>query len=168
MPREDELKIGPADPECADAAWLLVRLERELQSRYGDDGKSDFLPAHVRVAGGVFLVGWFGDRPVGCGALRPMAHCAVEVKRMYVEPDMRGCGIGNAILACLEAFARKAGYFRIRLETEVRQPDAIHLYERAGYGRIENYGKYVGNPLSVCFEKVIARSTDEAGVHTAS
>jgi GNAT superfamily N-acetyltransferase len=157
----EELKIEPADPECADATRLLDRLECELANRYGDDGKSDFLPEHVKGPGGVFLIARLEGRPVGCGALRPMADGAVEVKRMFVEPEMRGRRFGQIILASLEEYARRAGYARVCLETGVRQPEAIRLYERAGYRRVDNYGKYKGNPLSLCFEKVLKRSRDE-------
>ncbi|WP_409878515.1 hypothetical protein [Dendronalium sp. ChiSLP03b] len=41
------------------------------------------------------------------------------------------------------------------METGIRQPAAIQLYEAAGYQRIALYGRYVGNLLSVCFAKQI-------------
>jgi putative acetyltransferase len=41
------------------------------------------------------------------------------------------------------------------LETGNRQPEAIMLYEKNGYNRIPNYGKYKGIKNSVCFEKEI-------------
>jgi putative acetyltransferase len=75
---------------------------------------------------------------------------------MYVEPDYRGQGLGLLILQELEMRARRDGYSRARLETGTLQPEAIRLYERAGYHRIDNYGIYVGNPRSVCFEKALA------------
>jgi hypothetical protein len=42
------------------------------------------------------------------------------------------------------------------LETGVRQPEAISLYESMGYHRIANYGEYRDSGLSVCFEKGLA------------
>jgi hypothetical protein len=39
------------------------------------------------------------------------------------------------------------------LETGKRQPDAIHLYEKAGYRRFPNFGQYIGVDNSVCMEK---------------
>jgi hypothetical protein len=39
------------------------------------------------------------------------------------------------------------------LETGVRQPGAIRLYEAAVYRRIELYGRYADDSLSLCFEK---------------
>ena len=72
---------------------------------------------------------------------------------MYVSPKARGRGVGRQILRDLESRARQLGYAVLRLETGLKQPEAIGLYESEGYVRVECYGKYSGNPLSVCFEK---------------
>ena len=42
------------------------------------------------------------------------------------------------------------------LETGLKQPEAIRLYERSGYEKIENYGQYIGVENSVCMQKIIA------------
>jgi putative acetyltransferase len=105
------------------------------------------------VARSAFLVGSLSGWPVACGAYRPMSPDVAEIKRMYVEPDFRGRGLGRLILQELETRARRDGYLLARLETGTSQPEAIRLYERAGYHRIDCYGIYVGNPGSVCFEK---------------
>ncbi|HRZ97651.1 MAG TPA: hypothetical protein P5084_08845 [Paludibacter sp.] len=39
------------------------------------------------------------------------------------------------------------------LETGIRQPDAIRLYEKNGYRTIPNYGQYIGVENSCCFKK---------------
>ena len=60
---------------------------------------------------------------------------------------MRRRGISRAILARLEAEAAGLGYRRLQLETGLRQPEAIALYESAGYHRIPDYGQYAGDEL---------------------
>jgi GNAT superfamily N-acetyltransferase len=72
---------------------------------------------------------------------------------MFVHPDHRRRGIAHAILAALEARAGALGYSTLRIETGSRQPEAIGLYQSAGYAAIPPFGKYVGNPYSHCFEK---------------
>ncbi len=151
----DQMIIEPADPESDDARHLLDRLEAELGARYGDDGKTDFTPDQVRVPGGIFLVAYLNGVAVGCGAVRPMEPGVGEVKRMFVEPHARKRGIAGMILADLEVRSRLFGYRTLRLETGIRQPEAIRIYERGGYRRIERYGKYVDNAESVCFEKTV-------------
>ena len=74
---------------------------------------------------------------------------------MVVAPDCRGRGYAGLILAELERLATGMGYRAARLETGTKQPEAVRLYERAGYRRIEKYGIYVDNPWSVCFEKAL-------------
>ena len=72
---------------------------------------------------------------------------------MYVAPSHRGTGVSTAILRELERFGRDRGWSRLVLETGDRQPDAVRLYEREGYTRIENFGYYAGNAASLCFER---------------
>jgi GNAT superfamily N-acetyltransferase len=83
-----------------------------------------------------------------------------EIKRMYVEPEARGKGVGRTILRALQQCARESGYSALRLETGARQPEAIALYESEGYLPIEPYGCYRDSPLSRCFEKHLDASTE--------
>jgi len=153
----DDWTIEAVDPRDSVAMTLIAALTQELTRIYQEeDGAGNFAPADVLVARSAFLVGSLGGRPVACGAYRPMSPYVAEIKRMYVEPDYRGRGLGRRILHELEVRARRDGYSWTRLETGTLQPEAIRLYERAGYHRIDNYGIYVGNPRSVCFEKALA------------
>jgi len=153
----DDWTIEAVDPRDRVAMTLIAALTQELALLYPDeDGSGNFAPADVLVARSAFLVGSLADRPVACGAYRPISPDVAEIKRMYVEPDYRGRGLGRLILQELETRARRDGYLLARLETGTSQPEAIRLYERAGYHRIDCYGIYVGNPRSVCFEKALA------------
>jgi len=103
-------------------------------------------------------VAWLDEKPVGCGALRPMPETTIaEIKRMYVQPAARGQGIARHMLTKLEYLAGVFGYQKIRLETGIYQPEAIRLYEKNGYARIACYGMYADDSLSVCYEKTITR-----------
>jgi GNAT superfamily N-acetyltransferase len=76
---------------------------------------------------------------------------------------------GAFLVARLESEAAALGYGRLQLETGLRQPEAIALYESAGYHRIPSYGQYEGDELSVCFAKDIGSSAaDGRGHHRAS
>jgi putative acetyltransferase len=152
----DDWAIEAVDPRGGAATALIAALIQELTRIYPDeDGMGNFALTDVLVARSAFLVGRLGDQPVACGAYRPMGSDVAEIKRMYVDPDYRGRGLGQRILQELETRARRDGYSRARLETGVLQPVAIRLYERAGYLQIGCYGIYVRNPRSVCFEKVL-------------
>ncbi|MBW3131060.1 GNAT family N-acetyltransferase [Hymenobacter profundi] len=101
------------------------------------------------------VVAYLDDEPVGCGAFKPYAEKQVEIKRMYVQPAHRGQGVAPAVLAALEAWADELGYHGCVLETGLKQPEAIRLYEKSGYQRIPNYGQYIGVENSVCMEKAL-------------
>lgn len=99
------------------------------------------------------VLAYDGPDPVGCGAIKPYDEHSMEVKRMFTKEGYRGRGIAGDVLKELEAWAAELTYQKCLLETGTRQPEAIHLYEKAGYLRIENYGQYAGVVNSVCFEK---------------
>jgi putative acetyltransferase len=62
---------------------------------------------------------------------------------MYVREAARGEGIAQHLLAHIEAVTRDAGISILRLETGVRQPAAIRLYERAGFRGCPAFGPYL-------------------------
>jgi putative acetyltransferase len=94
------------------------------------------------------------QQAVGCGAV-VLGPAYGELKRMWVNPDYRGQGIGRAVLDYLEAQARLRGCARFTLETGVRQPEALTLYERAGYQRCGPFGDYAEDPHSVFMHKTL-------------
>ncbi|SRR5579884_4013239 len=148
----DELTIKAVDVRSADAVQLVACLDEELDRLYGAV-PDQFTAANALAEHATFLVGYVAGRPVACGAFRALDDSAVEVKRLYVEPEFRGRGLARRLLAELEGRARRSGFSLARLETGVRQPEAIRLYESAGYRRIASYGIYAGNADSICFEK---------------
>jgi ribosomal protein S18 acetylase RimI-like enzyme len=78
---------------------------------------------------------------------------------MYVVPEARCKKIGKRILDALEREARRLGVEEMVLETGVRQPRALSLYETAGFVRVPLFGEYVGKPLSVCMAKPLKQAT---------
>ena len=102
-----------------------------------------------------FVTAELEGRPVGCAALR-LDTAYGEVKRMFVLPETRGAGIGRALLTHLERLALAEGLPCLRLETGVAQPEALGLYEAAGFFRISPFPPYRPDPLSVFMEKALA------------
>lgn len=152
------LHVDPEDSHSPVAQELIARLTQELNDRYpgGDEDDSAFFqPADAAGPRGIFVVAWFGSDAVGCGALRqfPGDPAIGEIKRMFVAPASRGKGIGREILQDLENHARSFGYKKLMLETGTKQPEAVALYEKAGYVRIPLYPPYAENPHSLCYAK---------------
>jgi GNAT superfamily N-acetyltransferase len=149
------VRIAAEPFDAPDSAVLRAEGEAETVARYGG---RDTEPGAKPTAGdiAVFLVVRDEDgAALGCGAVRPLDAETVELKRMYVRPAARGRGLGAALLRALEDEARALGARRVRLETGPGQPEAIALYERAGYRAIPCFGAYAGEPASRCFERII-------------
>lgn len=147
--------IRAADPAEPDAQVLIAALDADLSARYPGESTNGIDPEEFRGAGGYFVLVYCEGIavPVACGAFRPiLANCA-EIKRMFVAKEHRGRGHSRKVLGHLEEVARARGYCRFVLETGVRQPEAIGLYESTGYFRIPNYAPYVGATDSVCYAK---------------
>ncbi|HJR65791.1 MAG TPA: GNAT family N-acetyltransferase [Gemmatimonadaceae bacterium] len=162
------LAIAPEALTSEVAASLIGALNAELATRYPEPGATHFRldPAEVAPGAGAFVVARLSGRPVGCGAVRSVRDPALvrelgsgvgELKRMYVAPDVRGHGIGRALLTRLEEEARALGLTRLVLETGTRQAEALALYRNAGFTGIPAYGEYRMSPgTSVCLAKMLS------------
>ena len=153
-----EWVVEREDLRSPTAETLIRALNDELSRRYPEEGATHFRldPEEVAEGRGAFLVVRSAGRPIGCGAVRRLDAQTAEIKRMYVAPEFRGRGIARRLLAALEAESTALGISRLVLETGARQPEALALYERAGFARIPAFGEYVDSPLSVCMAKQLA------------
>lgn len=82
-----------------------------------------------------------------------------EIKRVFVDPRFRGRGLSRAIMRHLEAELERDGIRLVRLETGIRQPEALSLYRKLGYRERAPFGAYRPDPLSVFMEKRLAGKT---------
>jgi putative acetyltransferase len=149
--------VERCDIDSPTAQALIAALNAELTRLYPEQGATHFRldPNEVAEGRGAFLIASRSGMPIGCGAVRRIDEEQAEIKRMFVRSEERGRGIGRALLAALEAEARRLSLARLVLETGVRQLAAMALYESAGFSRIPPFGEYVGSPLSVCMAKVL-------------
>lgn len=104
----------------------------------------------------VFLVARRGGRAVGCGCIVPAGDGTAEIKRMWVDPAARGLGVGRQLLDTLLRAAAEGGIATLRLETGISQPEAIGLYQRAGFAMRGPFGSYAPDPLSVFMERAVS------------
>jgi GNAT superfamily N-acetyltransferase len=151
------LVVAPEAFESPDAQHLIAALDEHLSSRYAAEERfgPNLKPAHLAQGLGTFVIARADGRAVGCGAVRKLDDATAEVKRMYVEPGLRGHGVGMRILEALEAAALEMGTRRLVLETGIYQAEAIALYRKAGFKPVACWGEYAGVLTSVCFEKSI-------------
>ena len=157
-----KINISRESPYSSDADLLMNELSDTLQSITGDSGRSSFGIEQMKDPGSIFVIARNeAGEAIGCGAIRPINSSTAEIKRMYAK--YKSQGIGAAILTYLEEQSKSLGYSILWLETRVINDKAVKFYERNGYHRIPNYGKYEGNLQAVCYEKILNRAAEGSG-----
>jgi GNAT superfamily N-acetyltransferase len=140
------------DSTNPDFQTLVALLDADLRIR---DGEEHAFYAQYNKTQDIrnVIVAYDGTKAVACGAFKYYEDSCVEIKRMFTLPEYRGKAIGLKLLTELEKWAAELNYGQCILETGIKQPEAIRLYTKAGYSRIENYGQYAGVENSVCMKK---------------
>jgi putative acetyltransferase len=158
----DSIVISQERPDQPEVLALLESLDRYLASLYPPEANhimsvQELLAPEVR-----FLVARDQDSIVGTGAYRRMPGESAtggerygEIKRMYVDPTVRGKRIGSRLLEALEDGLIQDGIELALLETGPEQTQAVRLYERSGYTLRGSFGGYPDNGLSVYYAKVL-------------
>jgi putative acetyltransferase len=126
--------LGIIDPDRDNVRRLISLSDLYLASLYPAESNhltdiSTLGSSHVTFVG-VLCAG----EVVACGALVRTRPGECELKRMFVAAPYRGRGFGRRILLALEVIAREEKRV-VRLETGVKQPEAVALYRSAGCGR---------------------------------
>jgi putative acetyltransferase len=93
----------------------------------------DRIDDYYRDRNGGFWVAIDGDDVVGMFGLEESGPDAMELRRMYVDPDQRRRGIARTMLAFAEDQCRRRNCKSLDLSTSELQPEALALYRRAGY-----------------------------------
>lgn len=94
---------------------------------------------------GALFIAFYNGVPVGCIALQPLQEPhTCEMKRLYVAPDYRKLGVGDALVKILLQEAQSLGYATMKLDTLERLQAAIQLYQKFGF---ETVTAYYDNPL---------------------
>lgn len=76
-----------------------------------------------------------------------------ELQKIYLVESERGRGLGRALLDAVEGHARKLGYRRVYLETHTSLHEAVRLYERCGYRRVDRPATAVHSTMDLFYLK---------------
>jgi putative acetyltransferase len=147
------VRIAQADPYLEEARGLIAELDAYQSALY--PAESNHLDSAEELASphAIFVLAYWEECAVGCGAVKVMEGGYGEIKRLYVSPLVRGKGIAKAIMEHLESAIADQGVRLARLETGIHQEAAIRLYGQLGYTRIGPFGSYRPDPFSVFMEK---------------
>ncbi|THV14337.1 GNAT family N-acetyltransferase [Rhizobium rhizophilum] len=85
---------------------------------------------------------------IGCAALLALSDDAAELKRMIVDPDHAGKGVGRSLLLAILQEARERGIRTILLEVGIHNVAARRLYEQVGFHDRGPFGSYRQTPIA--------------------
>ena len=119
----------------------------------GLDKRKAFVPYNASTAIDHVIIVYDGKTAIACAGLKHYSEADAEIKRVWVEPEYRGKHIAQDMMKQLEDKARNEGYKRLILQTRELMTDAVGLYEKMGYTRIDNYPPYDTMAGAVCYAK---------------
>jgi GNAT superfamily N-acetyltransferase len=129
--------LDPTDPRSQSA---ITQFLNEMVGRVGADVLEIDVAQEAREDSGKnFFVVALDERDnvVGCGSLRQIEPYVGQIRRMWVNPVLRGHGIGRRLLSALEGAAAVAGFEFIRLEVYEALTEALLLFETSGYVQVD-------------------------------
>lgn len=159
--------VRPALPdEMPLVKGLFIEYATEISNQIGldlafqcFDQELATLPGKYSPPLGAILLAELDGVPRGVVALRPLADGIAEMKRLFVQPQGRGYGLGQLLVEAVIDRARQAGYGAIRLDSLPHMQSAIALYRSRGFRDIEAYYE---NPVCPVYLELKLRH-DESG-----
>ncbi|MBG6187969.1 GNAT family N-acetyltransferase [Flavobacterium sp. CAN_S2] len=151
---KDKVRIVKTTSENPDFVNLIKALDESLWERY-PELKSDYWGNNILELNPNVVILYLEEKAVACGCFKKYNKNTIEIKRMFVSPEVRGMGLAQTILLELEGWAGKLGYSFSVLETLYKQKESIALYQKTGYDIVDNYEPYVGLENSICMRKPI-------------
>ena len=133
------------------AHWLFCTSSTPIEHVYALDASKLFSP-DITVFGARI-----NGEIVGVGAIRKLDAHHAELKSMHTLAKSRGSGVGRAMVAHIEDFARSSGIERMSLETGTNEAfkPARELYKYLGYNSCDAFGDYVLSEDNMCMTKLI-------------
>jgi len=118
------------------AAWLGV----DLSFQNFDQEMASLPGAYAAPQGRLFFAEVDG-RPAGCVGVRPLpdSEGVCEMKRLYVTPEERGHGVGNALAMAAIRAAKEIGYKKLMIDTLPSMRMAVKLYRELGFTEAPAY-----------------------------
>ncbi len=139
----DRIEVSEVTPGEPGAQACMAAYYAELAARFeqGFDVSLSCDPeaAEMTRPRGTFLLATSDGLPVGCAGIKGTDKGYAEVKRVWVDPSVRGLGLSRRLMSGLEDAARDMGHTVLRLDTNSALPEAVALYRKSGWTEIPRF-----------------------------
>ena len=127
--------------QVGDIGWVAHRQGILYAKEYGWDGTSEALVAEIAAQ---FVKNfdpekenaWIAEcdgRVVGSAFVVKVSDTEAKLRLLYVEPEMRGTGLGRRLTQECITFAKARGYPKLTLWTNDILHAARHIYQTTGF-----------------------------------
>ena len=149
------------EPASSADAQTVIRLIGRVYDEYGfifepADEVPDLLAftGHYVAPHGAFFVIRQHEQMVGSVGVERLGEGAAELHRLYLDADLRGRGLGRALVEAVIAWCRAEGIRHLLLWSDTRFDRAHVLYERLGFQRTgERALDDINHTREYCYER---------------
>ncbi|WP_165826120.1 GNAT family N-acetyltransferase [Rhizobium wuzhouense] len=147
------------EPPDQPAVATLLRQSDAIAARlYPGAFRQPLTPATLSRPGiALFVAREDHGQALGCAALLDLGDGTGELKRMIVDPDHAGQGVGRHLVTAILQSARARGFRSVLLEVGIRNVEARRLYESAGFRNRGPFGRYEPTPIATFMEADLTR-----------
>src|ERR1700722_12490286 len=149
------IEISIESPDQGEVIELLKASDDHVAALYPAESNHMLDVSKLKGPDVTFVVARIDGMALGCAAIVDSGEAWAEIKRMFVSPAGRGQKIGRRLLEHLERIAVNRGVSLLRLETGIKQLEALSLYRSCGFVEVGPFASYRPDPLSVFMEKRI-------------
>ena len=103
-----------------------------------DDELKNF-PEKYQEPDGAFIIAKENNNIIGCVGIRRLEPGICEMKRLFVNDNSKGKGIGKKLVEKIVEEAKNKKYEKIRLDTINTMDAALNIYCKNGFYIIEPY-----------------------------
>lgn len=129
-----------ATARIADISAVMRVMEAAFDPAYGEAWSTAQLLTLFALPSARVCLAWDGEEPCGFSAAR-MAGPESELLLLGVDPAWRGNGVGAALMADWQAWAKSEGAEDYFLEMRADN-NAVHLYRSAGFSECGRRSAY--------------------------
>lgn len=147
-----------ATARIGDISAVMRVMEAAFDPAYGEAWSTAQLLTLFALPSARVCLAWDGDEPCGFSAAR-MAGPESELLLLGVDPAARGRGVGAALMADWQAWAKAEGAEDYFLEMRADN-DAIHLYRSTGFSECGRRSAYYRGGDGVVRDAITMRRAD--------